>query len=66
LINNYEKISVSRIGFNENQTKSLIFLEMDRGGIDGFGNFYLLGKEAEKWILSKTIEIYDRIRIYNV
>jgi hypothetical protein len=63
LLNNYEKISVSRFGFNEKQTKALIFLDMDMGEINGFGNFYLLEKETEKWIISKTIEMYDRIRV---
>jgi hypothetical protein len=63
LINNYENIFVSRIGFNKKQTKALIFLEMDRRGIDGFGNFYLLEKETEKWVICKTIKIYDRIRL---
>jgi hypothetical protein len=65
LLNKYEKISVSKIGFNENQTKALIFLEMDRE-IKGFGNFYLLDKETEKWVICKTIEIYDRIRVTDI
>ena len=63
LLNNYEKISVSRIGFNEKQTKALIFLEMDRE-IKSFGSFYLLEKEKDKWIICKIIEMYDRIRVH--
>jgi len=62
LLNNYERISVSRIGFNEKQTKALIFLEMYMGKIEGFGSFYLLKKETEKWIISKTIKAYSLIR----
>jgi hypothetical protein len=63
LLNNYENIRVSRIGFNEKQTKALIFLEMYRGEIEGFGSFYLLEKETEKWIISKTIKAYSLIRL---
>jgi hypothetical protein len=65
LLTNYEKIDISKIGFNEKQTKALIFLDMYRE-IKGFGNFYLLEKEAEKWVIYKTIEIHGRERIYNV
>jgi len=67
LLNNYEEISVSRIGFNEKQTKALIFLDvyMDME-IAGYGNFYLLEKETDKWIICKIIEIYGRIRVGNI
>jgi len=62
LLNNYEKISVSRFGFNEKETKALIFLEMYRDKIKGFGSFYLLEKKTEKWIISKTIKVHSIIR----
>jgi len=61
LINNYEEISFSRIGFNKNQTEAIIFLEVEFEKT-GYGKIYLLERKFEKWDIKKIIDIHGLIK----
>ena len=61
LINNYEKISFSRIGFDENQLEAIIFFQVEFEKT-GYGKMYLLKREIEKWNIIKTIDIHGIIK----
>jgi hypothetical protein len=62
LLENYEKITLSRIGFNEGKTKAIIFLELILKK-EGNGKIYLFEKENEEWIITEIIHIIDIIRV---
>jgi len=62
LLEDYEKVSFSRIGFNEEITKAIIFLEI-RLKNGGNGKFYLFEKENKEWKITDIIDIYGIERI---
>jgi hemerythrin-like domain-containing protein len=61
LLEDYEEISFTRIGFNEEITKAIIFLEvwLENGG--GHGKFYLFEKENNEWKVTDIIDAYGPI-----
>jgi len=65
LLKDYEDISFSRIGFNEEITKAIIFLEI-RLKNGGNGTFYLFEKENKEWKITDIIEIYGIERVEKV
>ena len=57
LIKNYEIITISGIGFNEDQTKAIILVKIEYE-YDGNGKIYVLEKSINKWEIVKIIDIF--------
>jgi hypothetical protein len=53
-INYYGIIAFSKIGFNEEQTKAIIYVGIMMEG-DGRGNYYILEKENNQWKIKNII-----------
>jgi hypothetical protein len=61
LLKDYEIISISGIGFNEEKTKAIIFLQIEYDN-DGNGKIYVLEKVMEKWEIVKIIDLFGIIK----
>jgi hypothetical protein len=57
LIKNYEIITISGIGFNEDQTKAIILVRIEYE-YDGNGKIYVLEKSINKWEIVEIIDIF--------
>jgi len=57
LIKDYEIITISGIGFNEDQTKAIILVKIEYE-YDGNGKIYVLEKSINKWEIVKIIDIF--------
>ena len=55
--NRIEKMQISGIGFNENKSKAIFFLEIMYKN-DGDGKAYLFEKEDEQWKIANVIDCY--------
>jgi hypothetical protein len=53
-VNYYGIITFSKIGFNEEQTKAIIYIGIMMEG-DGRGNYYILEKEDNHWEIKNII-----------
>jgi len=63
LTKDYERIIISRIGFNDEKTKAIIFLQIEFEK-DGNGKVYVLEKIMEKWEIVKIVEIFGIIKMW--
>ena len=61
LIKDYEIITISGIGFNEDQTKAIILVKIEYE-YDGNGKIYVLEKSINKWEIVKIIDIFGIIK----
>jgi hypothetical protein len=57
----YEIIYISRIGFNEEQTKAIIFLQIEFEN-EGNGKIYVLEKAAGKWDIVEIIDLFGIVK----
>jgi hypothetical protein len=53
-INYYGKITVSRIGFNKEQTRAMMYIGIMSEGV-GKGDYYIVEKENNKWKIINII-----------
>ena len=67
IINNSKKVQFSRIGFNEEKTKAIIFIDIktkDEGnGKAGNGEIYLLENKDEQWKIINIICVYNSFKM---
>jgi len=63
LTKDYERIIISRIGFNDEKTKAIIFLQIEYEN-DGKGKVYVLEKIMKKWEIVKIIDFFGIIKMW--